>query len=124
MNRVIYTFRSSSSKDKTYETIAIPVNTKRGWEFTCNCPGWTRRVDENGQRLCVHTRVVQAGNPEADPLFVSKSERLNLPRYYPTQGYEEYERPAIKVKLGPVPIVKPPSPSPKPKPTRKFSFDD
>lgn len=49
----VWTFGSSSSPDKTYETI---LYTDRS--TSCDCPGWTRRVDARGLRTCKHTRYV------------------------------------------------------------------
>jgi len=50
-----YWFNSSSGRG-TYETLHYLDGTT-----TCNCPGWTRRVDKQGQRSCKHTRMLQAG---------------------------------------------------------------
>lgn len=98
----IYNFRSQSTPEKTYET--------RLWsegKMTCNCPGWTRRTQPDGQRLCVHTRLVSAGNAESDPLFVNRYSIPDyIPGFYPTQRQPK-EQPKEKP-LNPV---------------RKFSFD-
>jgi hypothetical protein len=29
--------------------------------LSCNCMGWTRRVDRSGRRSCRHTRLVESG---------------------------------------------------------------
>ena len=94
--RKVYTFRSSSLKFKTYETIWNFDGDLRNYFYTltCNCPGWTRRVQPDGSRMCVHTRLIQSGNPEKDPLFVSCVPPLKppLPSFaYPEQNYMPVE---------------------------------
>lgn len=49
-------FASDSAPDKTYETLQYTTGAT-----SCTCPGWTRRVDSQGQRSCKHTRMVHAG---------------------------------------------------------------
>ncbi len=51
----VWTFRSDSNPNKTYETLQYTDGTT-----SCNCPGWTRRVN-NGQRTCKHIRMVDQG---------------------------------------------------------------
>lgn len=100
----VFTFRSSSSPEKVYTTLLLSDGST-----TCNCPGWTRRVGVNGGRLCVHTRLVNSGNAEADPLYVS-----DVWPSYPTQDYKTELRTISK------------EPQPKPGnglPRRKFSFE-
>ena len=48
-----WTFESDSNPDKTYETLLYPDGST-----SCNCPGWTRKVDAKGNRSCKHTRLV------------------------------------------------------------------
>lgn len=43
----------SSSSDAEYETLKYP-----GDRTSCNCPGWTRRIQPDGSRACKHTRWV------------------------------------------------------------------
>lgn len=52
----VWTFESSSSKGKTYETLQYTDGST-----SCNCPGWTRRVAADGSRSCKHTRWVHQG---------------------------------------------------------------
>lgn len=55
-------FESSSGK-KTYETLQYSDGTT-----SCNCPGWTRRVDVNGERSCKHTRSVDMGTADVNAI--------------------------------------------------------
>jgi hypothetical protein len=48
----VWTFPSSTS-DKKYETLLYSDGST-----SCDCPGWTRRVDTQGHRSCKHTRYV------------------------------------------------------------------
>lgn len=48
----VWTFRSSSGRG-SYETLRFTDGTT-----SCNCPGWTRRIDAQGHRSCKHTRLV------------------------------------------------------------------
>ena len=52
----VWTFRSDSNPNKSYETLQYTDETT-----SCNCPGWTRRVGNNGQRTCKHIRMVDQG---------------------------------------------------------------
>lgn len=47
---------ASSSGSGMYETILYVNGTS-----SCNCNGWTRRVDKQGKRSCKHTRMVEQG---------------------------------------------------------------
>jgi len=47
---------ASSSGSGMYETILYTSGAS-----SCNCMGWTRRVDKKGQRSCKHTRMVEQG---------------------------------------------------------------
>lgn len=49
-------FYESSSSTKEYQTLKYSDNST-----SCDCPGWTRRVDAHGNRSCKHTRDVQSG---------------------------------------------------------------
>lgn len=58
MNKAVakcWWFQSGSNPDKTYETLQYTDEST-----SCNCPGWTRRVDAEGNRSCKHTRLVHA----------------------------------------------------------------
>ena len=93
-------FRSQSSADKVYETVVW-----KDGRLSCNCPGWTRRTQPDGSRMCVHTRVILSGIPEKDPLFISCEPPLNR---------EITAKP-----------LQPPKPQPEPAKStgRKFNFD-
>ena len=50
-------FPSESNPNKPpYETM---LNDDES--LSCNCPGWTRRLERSGRRSCRHTRLVEAG---------------------------------------------------------------
>ena len=49
-------FKSKSNPSKKYETVKWEDGT-----YSCNCPGWTRRVT-NGKRICTHVKQV-GGKP-------------------------------------------------------------
>lgn len=51
-----WTFSSDSNPDVEYETLLMVDRST-----SCNCPGWTRRVDAQGRRSCKHTRMVDQG---------------------------------------------------------------
>lgn len=57
----VWTFASGSNPNKTYETLQYVDSTT-----SCNCPGWTRRVDASGNRSCRHTRDVHQGTADAN----------------------------------------------------------
>lgn len=54
-----WTFVSDSNPDKEYETLQMT-----DLSTSCNCPGWTRRVDAQGHRSCKHTRLVDQGRAD------------------------------------------------------------
>jgi len=61
-------FKSSNGKT-TYETIL-----RANGAVSCDCPGWTRRVDSHGGRTCKHTRTLETHSEEQlkhAPGFVS-----------------------------------------------------
>ena len=49
----VWTFASGSNPDLEYETLQYTDGSR-----SCNCPGWTRRVAQDGTRSCKHTRSV------------------------------------------------------------------
>lgn len=51
-----WNFASKSSPGKSYETVKWEDGT-----YSCNCPGWTRRV-KAGKRFCTHIDQV-GGKP-------------------------------------------------------------
>lgn len=50
----VFTFKSSSNPNKSYETLLYKDGT-----LSCNCPGWTRRTQPDGSRICKH--IISAG---------------------------------------------------------------
>lgn len=57
----VWEFASSSNPNNKYETLQYTDSST-----SCNCPGWTRRVDANGNRSCKHTRMVDMGSAERE----------------------------------------------------------
>lgn len=57
--RKTWLFRSTSS-NSIYETLQY-----NDASTSCNCPGWTRRTDINGNRCCKHTRLVDMGHADS-----------------------------------------------------------
>src|SRR5262245_33618375 len=57
--RKVWTFRSDSTPDVTYETLAYTDGTT-----SCDCKGWTRRITRDGSRSCKHTRWVDQGQAD------------------------------------------------------------
>jgi len=60
-----WTYNSRNGRS-TYETLLWSDRST-----SCNCPGWTRRVQSDGSRTCAHVRSVLAG--DADDTCISKS---------------------------------------------------
>lgn len=56
----VWTFTSESNPDKEYECMQYT-----DLSTSCNCRGWTLRVDARGQRSCRHTRLVDMGKADA-----------------------------------------------------------
>lgn len=54
---------SSSSGSKIYETLQYTDGST-----SCNCPGWTRRVDARGNRSCKHTPSARLDSSENSPI--------------------------------------------------------
>lgn len=50
---------ASSSSNKEYETLQYDNGST-----SCNCPGWTRRVANDGSRSCKHTRYVDSNQAD------------------------------------------------------------
>lgn len=61
-----WTFPSDSNPNKTYETLLYADGST-----SCNCMGWTRKIDAKGNRSCKHTRLVHQGlaDEEAKGMF-------------------------------------------------------
>ena len=55
----VWTFSSDSTPDKEYQTLQY-----QDGSTSCNCPGWTRRVAQDGSRSCKHTRQVDLGTAD------------------------------------------------------------
>lgn len=51
-----YVFASSSNPKKTYQTLQYVDGS-----LSCDCSGWTKRVQPDGTRTCRHVRAVDAG---------------------------------------------------------------
>lgn len=54
MSTTQHTFPSSSNPNNSYT-----VNVAGNGQMSCNCPGWTRRVQSDGSRSCKHTKAVE-----------------------------------------------------------------
>lgn len=89
----VWTFSSSSNKNKTYETLQYDDNTT-----SCNCPGWTRRVAADGSRTCKHTRLVDQGI--ADQECVSSHEYTQPAPISVPQPYGNTLTTAFRMKSG------------------------
>ena len=57
----VWEFPSGSNPNKKYETLQYTDEST-----SCNCPGWTRRVDANGNRSCKHTRMIDMGSADRE----------------------------------------------------------
>ena len=55
----VWTFNSDSNPDVEYQTLQYADGTT-----SCNCPGWTRRMAQDGSRSCKHTRQVDLGTAD------------------------------------------------------------
>lgn len=123
MKRFVYTFRSQSSADKTYEALLFLNDKNRVEKATCNCPGWTRRTQPDGSRMCVHTRLILSGSPRTDPLLVSCFVD-GSPLYFGPRQNEQQPSPVVYPEQ-----EFPPQNDPQPEPERakntgrKFNFD-
>jgi hypothetical protein len=100
-----WTFESSSGHG-LYETIRY-IN----GGTSCDCPGWTRRVDDRGQRSCKHTRWVEQG--VADRMSVST-------KRYDGTPVRDTRREAVarQQPVQPTPKVKQPLPPDQPRASR------
>lgn len=56
----VWVFKSSKG-DRTYQSLLYTDDTT-----SCDCPGWTRRVANNGSRSCKHTRSIDCGSATHD----------------------------------------------------------
>jgi len=58
--RATFLFDSSTVPNKRYTALLYEDGST-----SCNCPGWTRRVAEDGSRECKHTRAIKDTNRQA-----------------------------------------------------------
>jgi hypothetical protein len=92
----------SSSGSGVYETLQYTTGA-----LSCACPGWTRRVDRNGQRSCKHTRMVEQG--------VADMHAVSSKVYAPVSG--QRQKPEVQARpvapkqrrVEPSPAIPPPS---------------
>ena len=56
----VWNFASSSGRG-SYEMLLFTNGS-----VSCNCPGWTRRVDAHGNRSCKHTRSFDMGRADLE----------------------------------------------------------
>jgi len=59
----VWVFASSSDPNRQYQTLQYSDGS-----ITCECPGWTRRVQPNGTRTCKHVRSVDQGRADVEAL--------------------------------------------------------
>ena len=59
----VWEFASSNPRREPYQTLRY-----HDGSTSCNCPGWTRRVQPDGSRSCKHTRKVDMGTADRDAL--------------------------------------------------------
>jgi len=79
---ITYIFRSDSNAAKLYQTLHYTDGTT-----SCDCPGWTRRVQPNGSRTCKHTRSVEAGiASQTCTRFVQHVAAPLMPGFQPVQA--------------------------------------
>jgi hypothetical protein len=88
----VWTFTSDSNPSKSYETLQYTDSST-----SCNCPGWTRRVDTNGNRSCKHTRLVDQGR--ADLTCASTHTYKELDTVKPTSPSLAFAKPEKKKSL-------------------------
>jgi len=55
----VWLFRSGSNPNATYQALLYTDGST-----SCECPGWTRRVDGEGKRSCKHVRAIELGQKE------------------------------------------------------------
>lgn len=67
-------FFDSSSSSKKYQTLEYEDGTT-----SCDCPGWTRRIDTKGRRSCKHTRQVEAQRKGTPVLVMKPAQAAALP---------------------------------------------
>jgi hypothetical protein len=104
----VWTFPSSSS-DKTYETLQYNDDTT-----SCNCPGWTRRVAQDGSRSCKHTRMIDQG--------IADSESVSNHSYVPHGTPAPMQAPPVKVAPIQTPAKQKPAKLKPSVPTRKIRW--
>lgn len=90
-----WTFESSSGNG-LYETIQYTDGST-----SCDCKGWTRRVDANGLRSCKHTRWVEQG--------VADRHAIGSKSYAPVSTRRSQPQPQPQRRVEPTPATSPPS---------------
>ena len=78
-----YSYKFASSPGKMYTTLLL-----ENGEVTCNCPGWTRRVAEDGSRTCKHCEDVKKKHDYIAVLASLEREKID----------KTFEEPAEKTK--------------------------
>ena len=96
----VYFYESDSKPGKEYQTLKYSDGST-----SCECHGWTRRVDPQGNRSCKHTRDVESGQARGCVRWYDahSSDRTSAPTPQP-----------IRTKTR----------APKPQAERVFTFDD
>lgn len=74
-----FIFASDSNPSKTYQCLQYDDGST-----SCNCFGWTKRVQPSGARSCRHTRDVEAGLGERHA--VAMVEQSNAARRTPQRA--------------------------------------
>lgn len=59
--KTVWVFDSDSNPNKHYQTLLYEDRST-----SCDCPGWTRRVQPDGSRTCKHVRLVDAGLADSE----------------------------------------------------------
>lgn len=84
----------SSSSSKTYETIQY-----RDGSLSCDCPGWTCRVLEDGSRTCKHVRNVMYGSKGPGTLLDHASVIPSVSNHSPQKQSPQLTAPKRKFNL-------------------------
>ena len=91
MKQIHTTFFFEGSAKEPYQTIVYTDGS-----LSCNCPGWTRRVQPDGTRSCKHTRTVAAGLGEQNAIRVLRNINGKIPEHKP----EPVSQPMLATKTG------------------------
>lgn len=94
---------ASSSGSNTYETLQFQDGTT-----SCDCPGWTRRLQSDGSRSCKHVRSVAMGDADSiaikfteigkviAPVAPALQKKLNLMPQFGVSGRRIADLPSAK----------------------------